>query len=115
MIESKYKFYSFHIDEKGKKVVAVTHYAGRTIRGIAKCSPADTFDIELGCKIAVARAEKKVAQAKIRNASAKYLAAAVAADAAQKRFDDMKQYYMDAVDQFDAIVEIHNKLIDEIE
>ena len=48
MLDNKYKFYKFHIDEKGKKVVAVTHYAGRTIKGIAKCAPVDTFDIDFG-------------------------------------------------------------------
>lgn len=97
----KYKYYSFHVDEESRKVVAVTHYAGRAVRGIAKCAPEDTFDVETGCKIAVARAEKKVARAKVRNAAEKYLQAAKVADAAEKRFDDMKQYYMDAIDQLD--------------
>ena len=110
-MQNKYKYYSFHIDEEGKKVIAVTHYAGRAVRGIAKCAPEDTFDVELGCKIAVARAERKVARAKIRNAAAKYLEAAKAADAAQKRFDDMKQYYIDAVDQFDEAEEQLEKLL----
>ena len=100
-MKNKYKFYNFYIDEKGKKVIAVTHYAGRTIKGIAKCSPEDTFDVEFGCMIAVARAEEKVAKAKVRNAAKRYLEAAVAADAAEKRFADMKQYYMDAIDQLD--------------
>ena len=35
----KYKYYSFHVDEESKKVIAVTHYAGRAVRGIAKCAP----------------------------------------------------------------------------
>ena len=107
----KYKFYSFHIDEEGKKVVAVTHYAGRAIRGIAKCAPEDTFDVETGCKIAVARAEAKVARAKTRNAATKYLEAAKAADAAEKRFDEMKQYYMDAIDQLDEAEEYLDNLL----
>jgi hypothetical protein len=109
-MENKYKFYKFHIDEKGKKVVAVTHYAGRTIKGIAKCAPEDTFDIEFGVKLAVARAETKVARAKARNAATKYLEAAKAADAAQKRYDAMAKYYMDAVDQFDQAMEVLNTL-----
>ena len=111
-MENKYKFYNFYVDEKNKKVIAVCHYGGKSIRGVAKCSPEDIFDIEYGKKLAVARAEVKVAQAKIRNAATKYLAAAKAADIAEKRFDDMKQYYMDAVDQCDvameALVKINN-------
>jgi hypothetical protein len=114
-MQNKYKYYSFHVDEEGKKIIAVTHYAGRAVRGIAKCAPEDTFDIELGCKIAVARCEIKVARAKIRNAAAKYLEAAKAADAAQKRYDNMKQYYMDAVDQLDSAIESHNKIINKIQ
>ena len=111
-MENKYKFYDFYVDEKNSKVIAVCHYAGKPVRGIAKCSPEDAFDIEYGKRLAVARAEVKVAQAKIRNATLKYLEAAKAADAAQKRYDDMKQYYMDAVDQCDAamtaLVKINN-------
>ena len=107
----KYKYYSFHVDEKGKKVIAVTHYAGRTVRGIAKCAPEDTFNVEIGCKIAVARAEKKVARAKARNAVDKYLEAAKAADAAEKRFDEMKQYYIDAIDQLDEAEEYLDNLL----
>lgn len=98
---NKYKFYSFHVDEKGKKVIAVTHYAGHTIKGIAKCAPEDTFDVELGCKIAVAKAEVKVAKAKRRNAATKYCEAAKAADIAEHRYNKMKQYYIDSVDQLD--------------
>ena len=111
MIKDKYKHYSFIVNEDKKKVIAVTHYAGRAIRGIAKCSPEDAFNMELGCMLAVARAEEKVAKAKVRNASAKYLEAAKAADAAQKRFDDMKQYYIDSVDQLDEIEEELNNLL----
>jgi hypothetical protein len=112
-MQDKYKFYSFHINEEGKKVVAVTHYGGRTIRGMAKCSPEDVFDVEFGCKLAVARAERKVARAKVRNASTKYLQAAIAADKAEKHFDNMKQYYMDSVDQFDQTEEYLNNLINQ--
>ena len=108
-MENKYKYYKFYTDKENKKVFAVCHYAGQAIRGVAKCSPEDNFDLESGKKLAVARAEVKVAKAKIRNATKKYLDAARAADAAQKRYDDMKQFYMDAVDQLDEAKEaLHN-------
>ena len=110
-MKNKYKFYKFHIDEKNKKVIAITHYAGRVIRGIAKCAPEDIFNLELGKRIAVARAEEKVAKAKARNAATKFLQASVAADAAEKRFDEMKQYYMDAIDQLDEAEEFLENLI----
>lgn len=106
--------YDIYIDEKNKKVIAVCRYGGRKVRATATCAPEDTFDIAFGTNLAIARCEVKVAKMKIQRASAKYLEASVAADAAQKRYDDMKQYYMDSIDQFDAAIEAHNKLIDEL-
>ena len=94
--------YKTYVDEKNRKVIAVCRYAGRKIKAAATCAPEDTFDIETGTKLAIARCEWKVAKIKLQNASSKYLEAAKAADKAQKRFDKMKDYYMDSVDQLDA-------------
>ena len=93
--------YNIYVDEKNKTVIAVCRYAGRNVRATAKCCPENTFDIEFGTKLAIARCDVKVAKAKILNASTRYLEASVAADEAQKRYDKMKNYYMDSVDQFD--------------
>ena len=93
--------YKIYVDEKNKTVIAVCRYAGRNIRAIAKCSPEDTFDIDFGTKLAKARCDVKVAKAKIQNASVAYMKASVAADEAQRQYDNMKQYYMDSVDQLD--------------
>jgi len=46
------------------KVICVVRYAGRNIRGIAKCSPQDKFDEEVGKKLAHLRCEEKIANAK---------------------------------------------------
>jgi len=46
------------------KVICVIRYAGRNIRGIAKCSPQDKFDEEIGKKLAHLRCEEKLANAK---------------------------------------------------
>ena len=109
-MENKYKFYKFYVNEDKGEVIAVTRYGGRAIKGIAKCSPEDIFNLELGKRIAVARAERKVAKAKLRNASVKYCEAAAAADAAVKRYEKMKQYYIDSVDQLDETTEILSSL-----
>lgn len=43
----KYKFYEYN-DPKGKKTVsAVSTYAGRTVKGYAKCDPRDSFNVEM--------------------------------------------------------------------
>lgn len=43
------------------KIIAISTYAGRTVRGIAKCHPNDKFDEEFGKKLAAARCNKKIA------------------------------------------------------
>ena len=44
------------------KVTATTMYAGNLISATAKCSPFDTFDLEIGKKLAEKRLEYKVAK-----------------------------------------------------
>ena len=52
----KYRYYT-----NGENVVvAVASYAGRTIRGVAKCSDQDEFDLETGKKLAAARCAMKI-------------------------------------------------------
>ena len=110
-MNSNYKIY---IDEKNKRVIAICRYAGRKIKTIAKCHPDDVFDIEYGTKLAIARGEYKVAKIKIKNASNKYLEAAKMADEAERKYDAMKQYYMDSVDLLDKAQAAVDNLIKEI-
>ena len=107
--------YKIYTDEKNRAVIAVCHYAGRKVRSVAKCRPEDTFDVEFGTRLAIARCEIKIARIKERNAGTKYLQASKAADEAEKRFAEMKQYYIDSVDQYDEAVENLNKILKEIE
>ena len=55
--EHRYKYYTNNKDV----VVAVSSYAGKTVRGVAKCDPRDTFDIEKGKELAAARCNEKIA------------------------------------------------------
>ena len=52
----KYRFY-----QNGNKIIAVSTYGGKTVRGVAICHPEDNFNIELGKKLAAARCNEKVA------------------------------------------------------
>lgn len=54
------------------KVIALSSYAGRTVRGIAKCHPNDTFDVEYGKKLAAARCNEKIAIKRHKAAEKKY-------------------------------------------
>ena len=97
----KYKFYQFKNDKGGLTVSAVSSYAGRTVKGYAKCDPRDDFDVEQGKELAAARCNVKIANKRVARASRKYLEAAQAVTEATAYFEKMKQYYMDAVDQAD--------------
>ena len=53
--------YSFYTDRK-TKVIAVSTYAGKAVRGVAKCDVNDTFSLEKGKELAAARCNEKIAK-----------------------------------------------------
>lgn len=63
--------YTYYIAEKQKQVVAVSSYAGRIVRAVAKCDPRDEFSIETGKKLAAARCNLKVAAKRAKRANSK--------------------------------------------
>ena len=101
----KYKYYTFKNENGGTTVVAVSSYAGKPVKGYAKCDPRDDFDLEEGKRLAAARCNVKVANKRVARASQKYLEAATAAMEAAEHFEKMKQYYMDSVDKADDAAE----------
>ena len=60
----KYRFY-----QHNNKIIAVSTYGGKTVRGVAICHPDDTFDFELGKKLAAARCNEKIAMKRYARAS----------------------------------------------
>ena len=48
------------------RVYCMTQYRGKTIKGISKCCPEDTFNIELGKQLARARCEMKLRTAQVK-------------------------------------------------
>ena len=90
--------FQFFKDIKNRKIIAVHWYGGKPIKASAVCNPDDTFDEEMGEKLAAARCKKKVARAKKRTAARKFVEAADALERAARRYEKMRQYYMDTVD-----------------
>ena len=107
----KYKFYQFKNEKGGTTVTAASTYAGRTVKGYAKCDPKDQFSIEKGKELAAARCNLKIAEKRRDRASKKYLEATQAVIEANAYFDKMKQYFMDADDQVDEAAEELRDLI----
>ena len=62
--------YSFYTDGK-TKVVAVSTYAGKAVRGVAKCDISDTFSFEKGKELAEARCNQKIAKKRLTRAENK--------------------------------------------
>lgn len=66
------KFDNYRYVVLTNKVIAISTYAGRTVRGVAKCAPNDKFDIKKGMALAAARCNEKVAQKRMARANKKY-------------------------------------------
>ena len=86
--EHRYKYYTNNKDV----VVAVSSYAGKTVRGVAKCDPRDTFDIEKGKELAAARCNEKIAEKRLMRAKRKYVEANLKYEKAMKEKEKMCSY-----------------------
>ena len=80
--------YKYFIDEKNRKVIVVSTYAGKTVRGVAKAEPRDSFDIEKGKALAKARCDAKVAEKRAKRATKKI-------NEARDFLIDARNYYED--------------------
>lgn len=93
----KYKFYyATKTDGTPYKVIATSTYCGRPVRGSAKCSSLDTFDVNVGQQIAAARCNQKVALKRKKRAEEEFSKAVAAHTKAKRHLEKMTQYYMDA-------------------
>lgn len=89
---NKYKFYSGN-----GKVIAVSTYGGRVVKGVAKCDPNDEFDMEKGKQLAAARCNAKVAKKRVKRAHVELKNAIDDFSKASARVGEMDQYLLDAI------------------
>lgn len=104
---SRYKF--IITDDK---VICLSSYMGRTVRGVAKCSPNDEFNEEFGKKLAQARCDYKVAQKRYERAVKKNDEAEDALYAAEQYSDKMEDYLWEAEEAFDDAASTLMELLD---
>ena len=83
----------------GNKVICVSSYAGKTVKGYAKCDPKDVFDLENGKKLARLRCDEKIAAKRVNRAAAKYAEAVEILKQAQAHVDRMNSYFMESQDE----------------
>lgn len=78
------------------KVIAITTFAGKDIRGVAKCAPNDTFDEEIGKELARRRCDVKVARKRVKRAESKMRSIQKAADELYNKVYDTEEYYFNS-------------------
>lgn len=99
--------YQFYLDEKRHRVIAVTTYAGRAVRGVAVCADGDEFDFEYGKRLAAARCNYKVALKRRNRAMGKVEMAIQDFEDADRILNKYRQYFYDASN---AVIEAGNEL-----
>lgn len=87
----KYRYYF-----AGNKIIAVSTYAGRQVRGVAICHPDDNFNIETGKRIAAARCNEKIAEKRFNRAQSKFFEAEQQLHNAQQHLEEMRTYMNDS-------------------
>lgn len=91
---SRYKIY-----KSENKVIVVGSFAGKPVRGIAKCDPEDLFYAKIGEDLATARCENKIALKRVKHAKERREAALKDFIEAKKSLADADTYYNKALEQ----------------
>lgn len=84
---------------KSSVVVALSTYAGKVVKGVAKCIATDPFDLETGKKLAAARCDYKVCLKRANRALVKRQAVAKKIEDLTQYFVKMNNYCDDAIDE----------------
>lgn len=105
----KYKFYT-----NGSRVIAVSTYAGRTVRGIAVCHDGDEFSLEKGKQLAALRCAEKIARKRLNRAMKKVNEARSAWIEAKAYLDRMIDYKFDATYELYSVIAAKNELLDNL-
>lgn len=102
----KYKFYT-----NGTRVIAVSTYAGRTVRGVAVCHDDDEFSLEKGKELAALRCAEKIAKKRLARAYEKVNESYWAAINARDYLDKMVKYKDDASAELDEVLTAKSNLL----
>ena len=88
---NKYRYFTTK-----NQVIAVSTYAGKIVRAVAKCNPKDEYDLEKGKALAAARLSVKVSKKRKKNAESKLEEARRNVAIAKHRERKMNAYLTDA-------------------
>ena len=95
-----YKFYQYNRQRAdgstNVRIVAVSSFAGKPVKGYADLHPMDEFDLEYGQALAAARCAEKIAAKRCKRAYNKVDEAKAQANAALAHLQKMMKYEADA-------------------
>lgn len=99
----KYKFVSkpARMANEGPTIIAISTYAGKTVKGYSRCHPNDSehYDADYGNQLAAARCGVKVANKRVKHARHKVEEAKKKLDEAIQYYDSMRLYLDNAEDE----------------
>lgn len=110
----EYSLNKYKYAQTGNKVIAISTYAGRTVKAVAKADPRDAFSLEDGKKLAAARCNAKIAIKRAKNAEAQLNKAKATLEQAEARYNKMTAYFNDASFAEGAAINEVNCILSEI-
>lgn len=93
--------YKYYFDDDKKRVYCISTYAGKIVKGVAKCAPQDRYVVGTGAKIAKARCDAKVSEKRVKNANNKYYEAQKEYLRVKCRLEKMAIYVNDAIHELE--------------
>jgi hypothetical protein len=108
-MDKRYKY----TKDNNNTVIVISTYAGKTVKGIAKCDPNDKFSYVYGQRLARARCDAKISKKRYKNANNKVKAAFEALNAAREYYNRMVEYEMDSFRAMDAANENLTNILNE--
>ena len=103
---NKYRYYY-----AGNKIIAVSTYAGKQVRGVAICHPDDNFNEETGKRLAAARCNERIAEKRYNRARMRVAEAEKQVENAQKHLTEMRAYMNDSYVAMNEAAQDYDKLI----
>jgi hypothetical protein len=92
--------HKYNVSEDNRTVECLSSFAGKPVRGIAKCDPDDNFNVESGKEIAFARCELKISNKRRKKAFANYARAQADFERAKERLTKASDYIVDATIEY---------------
>ena len=88
-----------------RTIVAKSTFAGKEVVGISRCHPNDTFNLEIGIKLAILRCNVKLGKKKIARSKKNYQKSEDLLHRVSKRHEKCTKYVIDAKNFYDKNVE----------